>query len=70
MTAWMLCSVLNEAGVPAGVVNMVFGVGPRAGQAIVQHSRIPLISFTGGMLSYSIKDSYFLSNDTSVGQDI
>lgn len=35
------------AGVPAGVVNMVFGIGPRAGEALVKHPNIPLISFTG-----------------------
>eukprot|EP00158_Paraphelidium_tribonemae_P003135 Partr_v1_DN25908_c1_g1_i1_m68643 putative aldehyde dehydrogenase 8 family, member A1 len=48
VTAWMLCSLFQEAGLPAGVVNMVFGTGPKAGAAIVQHPRIPLISFTGG----------------------
>lgn len=35
------------AGLPAGVVNIVFGVGPRAGEAIVKHPNVPLISFTG-----------------------
>jgi aminomuconate-semialdehyde dehydrogenase len=48
LTAFLLCSVLDAAGVPAGVVNMVFGTGPRAGQALVAHPRVPLISFTGG----------------------
>ena len=32
---------------PPGVVNMVFGTGPKAGAAIVQHPDVPLISFTG-----------------------
>ena len=32
---------------PPGVVNMVFGVGPRAGEALVKHPNVPLISFTG-----------------------
>lgn len=31
-----------------GVVNMVFGRGASAGAALVQHKRVPLISFTGG----------------------
>lgn len=35
------------SGVPPGVVNMVFGVGPRAGEALVKHPNVPLISFTG-----------------------
>ncbi|KAG0221392.1 aldehyde dehydrogenase-like protein 8 family, member A1 [Mortierella sp. GBAus27b] len=51
LTAHMLCSVLRDAGLPAGVVNMVFGTGMGAGQAIVEHPRIPLISFTGGTVT-------------------
>lgn len=35
------------AGVPPGVVNVVFGTGPRAGDALVGHPDVPLISFTG-----------------------
>ncbi|KAF9405379.1 hypothetical protein BGZ94_003573 [Podila epigama] len=42
---------MKEAGLPAGVVNMVFGTGKDAGQAIVEHPRIPLISFTGGTVT-------------------
>ena len=48
VTAWMLCTVLNDAGLPKGVVNMIFGTGPRAGASLVQHPRVPIISFTGG----------------------
>ena len=44
----MLCSVFNEAGVPPGVVNMIFGTGPHAGAPLVQHPDVPLVSFTGG----------------------
>jgi len=51
LTAFLLCTVLKEAGLPAGVVNMVFGTGMGAGQAIVEHPRIPLISFTGGTVT-------------------
>lgn len=51
LTAWMLCQVLNDSGVPAGVVNMVFGNGPRCGEAIVSHPEVPLISFTGGTVT-------------------
>ena len=47
----MLCSVLNDAGIPPGVVNMVFGNGPNAGSALVQHPQVPLISFTGGTVT-------------------
>ena len=34
-------------GLPPGVVNVVFGVGPKAGEAMVSHPEVPLISFTG-----------------------
>lgn len=34
-------------GFPPGVVNIVFGTGPRAGDALVSHPDVPLISFTG-----------------------
>lgn len=47
-TASMLCEVIQQAGLPNGVVNMVFGTGPGAGQALVAHPDVPLISFTGG----------------------
>jgi len=43
-----LCQVFQDAGVPAGVVNIVFGLGQTAGQALVEHPGVPLLSFTGG----------------------
>ncbi|NBO38197.1 aldehyde dehydrogenase [bacterium] len=48
LTAFMLCDVLHQAGIPGGVVNMVFGRGPTAGQALVEHKKVKAISFTGG----------------------
>ncbi|RDH76585.1 aldehyde dehydrogenase family protein [Mycolicibacterium moriokaense] len=39
--------VLDAAGVPAGVYNMVFGDGPGVGSAISSHPDIDLVSFTG-----------------------
>lgn len=36
-----------SAGVPPGVVNIVFGTGPKAGDALVGHPDVPLVSFTG-----------------------
>ncbi|KAH0515030.1 HBS1-like protein [Microtus ochrogaster] len=47
VTAWMLCKFLDKAGVPPGVINIVFGTGPRVGEALVSHPEVPLISFTG-----------------------
>lgn len=48
MTAHMLASLLNEAGLPAGVVNIVHGLGAKAGAALVAHPSVRAISFTGG----------------------
>ena len=48
MTAFMLSKLCIEAGLPAGVLNIVHGLGAVAGKAIVAHSEIKAISFTGG----------------------
>lgn len=48
MTAYLLSKACIEAGLPAGVLNVVHGLGPKAGQAIVAHPVIKAISFTGG----------------------
>jgi len=47
-TAFLLSQVCIEAGLPKGVLNIVHGLGGRAGQAIVEHPEIKAISFTGG----------------------
>ncbi|MES2678441.1 MAG: aldehyde dehydrogenase [Bacteroidota bacterium] len=48
MTAFLLSEICIEAGLPAGVLNIVHGLGAKVGNAIVSHPGIPLISFTGG----------------------
>lgn len=48
MTAYMLSALCIEAGLPAGVLNIVHGTGPKVGGAISAHPGIPVISFTGG----------------------
>jgi aminomuconate-semialdehyde/2-hydroxymuconate-6-semialdehyde dehydrogenase len=48
VTAWMLGQICQEAGLPAGVLNIVQGLGPSVGQALVEHPGIKAISFTGG----------------------
>ena len=48
LTASMLCRGATETGFPPGVLNVVHGVGSRAGQALVDHPRVRAISFTGG----------------------
>jgi len=47
LTASMFGEVCVEAGLPAGVLNIVHGTGPRAGQALIEHAEIKAISFTG-----------------------
>lgn len=48
MTAYLLSEICIEAGLPAGVLNIVHGLGTKAGEAIIQHKEIKAISFTGG----------------------
>jgi len=48
MTALRLSEICREAGLPPGVLNIVHGLGEKAGQAIIEHPDIPAISFTGG----------------------
>jgi acyl-CoA reductase-like NAD-dependent aldehyde dehydrogenase len=43
-----LMELIAEAGVPAGVVNMVCGRGAVTGEALVRHAQVDLVSFTGG----------------------
>lgn len=48
MTAYLLSEICIEAGLPKGVLNIVHGLGSKVGSAIVAHTEIPVISFTGG----------------------
>ena len=47
VTAWMLCKIFQEVGLPNGVLNLVCGLGSKAGQALVEHPDVKVISFTG-----------------------
>lgn len=47
-TAFLLSHLCIKAGMPAGVLNIVHGLGTDAGQAIVAHTKTKAISFTGG----------------------
>ncbi|HYF70861.1 MAG TPA: aldehyde dehydrogenase [Ohtaekwangia sp.] len=51
MTAFLLGSICTEAGLPAGVLNIVQGKGASAGEAIVDHPDVAAISFTGGTVT-------------------
>ena len=48
MTAYLLSKLCIEAGFPAGVLNIVHGLGSKVGAAIVAHKDVKAISFTGG----------------------
>ncbi|MFD3516565.1 aldehyde dehydrogenase family protein [Streptomyces sp. NPDC058657] len=47
LTAQLFAEVVHAAGLPAGVFNLVTGLGPVAGQALAGHEGVDLVSFTG-----------------------
>ncbi len=65
--AWHLAGILREAGLPSGVLNYLPGPGEEVGQALVNHSQVDLIAFTGS------REVGLLINrqaaDTKPGQD-
>jgi alpha-ketoglutaric semialdehyde dehydrogenase len=47
LSSYHLVETMAEAGIPAGVVNLVSGDGPGAGAPLAEHKDVPVISFTG-----------------------
>jgi aldehyde dehydrogenase (NAD+) len=47
LTARRFAEAVHEAGLPAGVFNLVTGLGPVAGQALAEHPGVDMVSFTG-----------------------
>ncbi|HEX5989933.1 MAG TPA: aldehyde dehydrogenase family protein [Solirubrobacterales bacterium] len=47
LNAFMLAEVVEAAGLPAGVFNLVTGLGPVVGEAIAAHPGVDMVSFTG-----------------------
>lgn len=47
LNAFLLASIMDEVGVPAGVFNLVTGVGPVVGEALAAHPDVDMVSFTG-----------------------
>ena len=45
--AFILADIINEIGLPAGVFNLVSGVGPVVGEAMASHPGVDMVSFTG-----------------------
>lgn len=50
LTALRMCSIINEAGFPPGVINVIVGYGENAGRAIAEHKSIDKVAFTGSTL--------------------
>lgn len=46
-TSVMFAEAATQAGIPAGVINIVTGTGPVAGEALVRHPQVRMTSFTG-----------------------
>ena len=51
MTAFLFSELCIEAGLPAGVLNIIYGLGGKVGQVIVEHPKVSAISFTGGTVT-------------------
>src|SRR5450755_3472205 len=47
LSAYLFAQILDEAGVPAGVFNLVNGEGPTVGAALSSHPDVAMVSFTG-----------------------
>ncbi len=47
LNAFLLAEIVDEVGLPAGVFNLVSGLGPVVGEAIVTHPDVDMVSFTG-----------------------
>ena len=51
MTAFLFSQLAHEAGLPPGVLNLVHGLGAKAGEALVLHKKVKAVSFTGSTLT-------------------
>jgi aldehyde dehydrogenase (NAD+) len=49
LTAWRLAELIEAVGLPAGVFNMVSGLGPIVGEALARHPEVDMVSFTGSV---------------------
>jgi acyl-CoA reductase-like NAD-dependent aldehyde dehydrogenase len=47
INAFLFADIVHEVGLPAGVFNMITGLGPVVGEAIVAHPKTDMVSFTG-----------------------
>ena len=49
LTAWHIARVFEEAGLPKGVFNVLFGHGSRTGETLTTHPAVSAVSFTGSV---------------------
>jgi len=49
LTAFLLAEIMDEAGLPPGVFNLVTGDGPKVGEALVRQDDVDMVSFTGSV---------------------
>jgi len=47
LNAFILAEIVHDAGLPAGVFNLVTGLGPVVGEALAAHPEVDMVSFTG-----------------------
>lgn len=47
LTSYILCDAFAQAGLPAGVLNLVTGRGAEVGNALATHPKVDMVSFTG-----------------------
>ena len=47
INAFILADIIDEVGLPKGVFNLITGLGPVVGEAIVSHPKTDMVSFTG-----------------------
>ena len=51
LSSLKLMTLLEQAGLPAGVANVVLGSGAEVGKALVEHPQVAMVSFTGGIVT-------------------
>ena len=70
LNAFVLTDIIDELGFPAGVFNLVSGVGPVVGEAIAAHPDVDMVSFTGSTRAGTRVAEVAAANVTRVHQEL
>ena len=70
LNAFVLADIIDELGFPAGVFNLVSGVGPVVGEAIAAHPDVAMVSFTGSTRAGTRVAEVAAANVTRVHQEL